>query len=285
MLLQGGIIWWKQEIVKRVGLLHVPSLSTGDVLRVETNWRRLELGGGRVSADEGGWRFTLPASRRGEGYADAQIDDVTDSRRTYAWRLGTRLRLEARFSHGADRLQGTGGFGFWNAPFGDPTVPWPALPRAVWFFFASEPTDLPLPVRGPGRGWFASTIDARRWPMARLAPIALPLLVANQFTALRRRLWPALRRRLGISHAPIHIDITDWNSYEIRWEATGCRFLVNKETVHHTEHSPQGPLAFVCWLDNQYLVATPRGRFRAGTLPLAEPQWLQVRHLAVGERG
>ena len=100
------------------------------------NWRRLEVGGGRVTEDKGVWSFWLPA-RPTRGYVDAQIDDVAGSRRSYSWRPGTRLRLEARFSHGVDRLRGTGGFGFWNAPFGDPTVPWPALPRAVWFFFAS----------------------------------------------------------------------------------------------------------------------------------------------------
>ena len=97
-----------------------------------------------------------------DGYADAQIDDYGNCsrRRGFLWRAGVSLQLEARFSHQSGMLQGTAGFGFWNAPFADPTMKWPALPQAVWFFYASPPSDLPLPVYGEGQGWFVGTIDA-----------------------------------------------------------------------------------------------------------------------------
>ena len=98
----------------------------------------------------------------------------------YPWSPGTRLRLRARFSHPPDQLIGTAGFGFWNAPFGDPTVRRPALPQACWFFFASAPTDLPLAPAGPGRGWFAATMDATGGSALALIPLAPALLLLNQ---------------------------------------------------------------------------------------------------------
>ncbi|MCP4423191.1 MAG: hypothetical protein GY803_01730 [Chloroflexi bacterium] len=247
-------------------------------------WRRLEINGGLVSA-EPHWRLQLPPVAN--GYADAQIDDYGPqtgrrrSRRRYPWRPGAAMRLRARFSHRAGELLGTAGFGFWNAPFGDPTVPSPALPQATWFFYASEPSDLPLAADGPGRGWFASTLDAttpRAWALIPAAPLALLL---NQSIRLRQRFWPFLRRQLGISFAPIPAAMTDWHEYELRWLADGCAFLVDGEPVLQTPFSPRGPLGFVCWLDNQTMVLTVNGRFRWNILPIPTIQWLEVVDLTI----
>lgn len=249
-------------------------------------WRRLELNGGQVM-EAPHWRFQLPPIEK--GYADAQIDDYGllserrrwRRRRYYPWQAGVVLRLRARFSHPAGRLRGTAGFGFWNAPFGDPTVPWPALPQATWFFYASDPSDLPLAAAGPGRGWFASTIDAATGRALALLPAAPLVLLLNQFPPLRRRLWPGLRRRLGISFAPLPVAMTVWHEYELHWRPDGCHFYVDGESVLQTPFSPRGPLGFVCWLDNQFLAVAGNGRFRHGVLPIPETQWLEVIDLSI----
>jgi hypothetical protein len=46
--------------------------------------------------------------------------------------------------------------------------------------------------------------------------------------------------------------------------------------VHDAPYAPDGPLGFIAWIDNQYAVVTPQGRFGHGLLPLDEPQWLAL---------
>lgn len=216
------------------------------------------------------------------GYADAQIDDYGERRREdYPWRQGTQLRLRARFSHEADQLVGTAGFGFWNAPFGDPTVPWPALPQATWFFFGSAPNELPLAQAQPGQGWFAATLDATSWRAIRLIPLAPPVLLLNQLPCLRQKIWPWVQRQLQISFQPIRELMADWHDYQLIWRKSGCEFWVDGRLIHQTPFSPRGPLGFVCWIDNQFLVATPNGRFRWGTLPITTPQFLELDALQI----
>jgi hypothetical protein len=236
-------------------------------------WRVLQLNGGSVELGPIS-RFRLQKDTT--GYADAQIDDYGDAHSGYIRRPGATLSLRARFSHTADALCGTAGFGFWNAPYGDPTRRRLALPQAVWFFFASPPSDLPFAPGSPGQGWFAGTIDAKNPVALALIPLAPVVLALNQVAALRRRLWPIIRRRLGIYSIPLTSDMRQWSDYRLEWRATGCRFAVDGRIVLETPQAPRGPLGFVCWLDNQYLILMPRGRFRAGTLRLAEAQWMEI---------
>ena len=261
-------------------------------------WRELAIQGGQVARTAAGWRLVLPALPQGsqgsqgshgshgsQGYADAQLDDYGGRRRqAYRHRPGTHFSLQARFSHPAGVLQGTAGFGFWNAPFGDPTVPWPALPQAAWFFYASAPADLPLALDGPGRGWFAATLDATTPRALAWAPFAPLVLLLNQWPPLRRRLWPLVRRSLGISFEPLPHDLTAWHTYELDWHPAGCFFRVDGRPVLQTPFSPRGPLGFVAWVDNQYLITTPAGRFGWGTLPTGRVQWLELANLQVSPR-
>ncbi|MDX1616008.1 MAG: hypothetical protein R3300_16970 [Candidatus Promineifilaceae bacterium] len=237
--------------------------------------RRLEINGGRVFLDDP-WRLELPAGRR--GYADAQVDDYGGlARKDYPWTPGTNLSLRARFSHESGTLQGTAGFGFWNAPFGDPTIRIPALPKAAWFFYASAPNDLPFPISGAGRGWFAGTLDAATPRALALVPLAPLVITLNNASAVRRRLWPWLRQQLAISYAPMSVDMRKWHWYQLAWGPEEVRFLVDGDVVLTTRPAPGGALGFVAWLDNQYLVARPTGRLRWGTLSTAETQWLEVK--------
>jgi len=244
----------------------------------EASGRVLELNGGRVETGPA-TRFRLAAGR--SGYADAQIDDYGGRDGRFIHRPGTTLSLQARFSHAAEALMGTAGFGFWNAPYGDPSRRRPSLPQAAWFFFASPPNDLPFAPESPGRGWFAATLDAGTTAALALIPASPFVLALNQFAAVRARLWPAVRKRLGISAAPLTVDLRHWHEYRLAWQPESCRFWVDDRPILATPHAPRGPLGLVCWLDNQYLVLTPRGRFRAGTLRLADEQWMEVAGLQI----
>ena len=244
--------------------------------------QRLELNGGQVENNGNEWRLILPSVVK--GYADAQIYDygrLPYRRRTFPWTPGCRMHLHARFSHVASELLGTAGFGFWNAPFIDPLLKQPSLPQAAWFFFASAPNDLPFADTGPGCGWFAATMDAATPQALAWAPMTPLVLLLNHIAGVRRRLWPAVQQSLGISFAPLDLDMQAWHRYELLWLADGCRFQVDGADYLVTKHSPRGPLGFVCWIDNQYLVATANGRFRWGTLPIAHPQWMELSNLTL----
>jgi hypothetical protein len=250
-------------------------------------FRRLEINGGIVRPGPPLY-LELPATIG--GYADAQIDDYAVGalrsgerkiRFQGSWWPGTSMSVKARFSHASAHLLGTAGFGFWNAPWGDPTVGALALPRATWFFFASSPSDLPFAHERKGRGWFAATIDATMRQALLLAPLAPAVVLMNQIGRLRRAIWPGIRHRLGISHRLLDVEMSEWHQYELNWLPGDCSFAVDGVTILQTSHSPRGPLGFVCWLDNQYLVATNRGRFRWGVIPTKEKQWIEVADLTI----
>ncbi|MDT8306305.1 MAG: hypothetical protein RRC07_10235, partial [Anaerolineae bacterium] len=130
-----------------------------------------------------------------------------------------------------------------------------------------------------GNGWFAATIDAAAPRALALAPFALPVLLLNQLPPLRRRLWPAVQHGLRISFHRLPQPMAVWRRYELEWRANGCFFRVDGVPVLQTPHSPRGPLGFVAWIDNQYLVATPTGSLRWGTEKTAESRSLTLRHL------
>jgi hypothetical protein len=240
----------------------------------------VEVGQGTVRPEGQTWQLRIPPVTT--GYHNAQLDDYrTRRRREYRHRPGTRLALSARFSAAAADLVGTAGFGFWNAALGDRDQPIPTLPQAVWFFFAAPPNDLPFGpwslVSATGRGWFAATLDAGTPRALAWAPLAPLVLLLNQSPAIRARLWPVVRRALGIRAEPIPFSLTDWHDYRLEWRRNSCCFWVDGRLILHTPVSPRGPLGFVCWIDNQYMVATPTGRVAWGTTPTTRPQALTIR--------
>ena len=247
--------------------------------------RRLELNGGRIRgirpSPKNPLRLEIPPIT--QGYTNAQIDDygLARGRRHYPWRPGITLTVQARFSHAAGELLGTAGFGFWNAPFGDPTVRWPALPRAVWFFYGSPPNDLPLAAAGAGQGWYAATLDAGTGPALAMAPLAPFVALLNRYGRFRQQFWPRFQNRLGITFAPVEVDMTAWHEYRLDWRQDGCAFWVDGCLLRRAPHTPRGPLGFVCWIDNQYMIVTARGRVRWGTLSVAVPQWLEIAECAI----
>jgi hypothetical protein len=234
-------------------------------------WRPVQVGDGRAIVTEGGLRLLLPGARHTH-YADAQIEDYAGLRRAaFPWRPPLRLEVRARAS---GPLVGTAGFGFWNNCF-SPMVERPALPAAIWFFHASPPSDMPLALGVPGSGWRVACIDARGPRALAWAPLAPLVLLANQAPALMRRVWPRVQRDLRIAEAPIAPPGQAWRSYALEWRDDGARFTIDGKAVLETDRAPRGPLGFVAWVDTQYMIATPRGRFGWGLLDAA-PQWMDL---------
>jgi hypothetical protein len=243
--------------------------------------QRLTVGTGSLKRRGSTLQFVLSESSS-VSYSNAQIDDYRGlPRRQFLWRPPLKLSVRARFSTSESDLQGTAGFGFWNDPFLMTEPRLPALPRAIWFFFASPASDMKLDSQVEGHGWKAATLDASRFLgllWLPLAPILVPLM---NVTAIYRLTWPLIQRTLQIREARLHADMTQWHTYMLEWGVEQSRFSLleddhpQRRVVLHAP-SPRGPLGFVMWMDNQYLVATPWGRFRWGFTEHPGQQWMEV---------
>jgi hypothetical protein len=244
-------------------------------------WRTFLRGSGRLEA--GGATLRLVTTNTlANHYSNAQIDDYQGlARRDFWWRPPLRLTVRARFSHPAGILSGTAGFGFWNDPFLMTGLRRPALPRVVWFFYSSPPSNMKLDLHCPGPGWKAGAMDATRWPFFALlpaAPLAIPLM---RLEWLYHRCWPLGQRAVGVSEALLPVAMTDWHEYALDWQSRQVHFWVDGHRVLATPIAPKGPLGFVLWLDNQYMVVTPWGNFGYGLLAQPEQQWLEISSLAI----
>jgi hypothetical protein len=240
--------------------------------RLAARWHPVQSGSGQLLITDAGLRLLVPSARR-DGYANAQIVDYTgQSRRRFPWRPPLRLTVRAR---SAGAIAGTAGFGFWNHPLallGGRS----ALPAATWFFYASPPSDMPLALGVPGRGWKAASIDATKPGALAWAPLAPSVLLLNNLPWLYRRIWPLVQRSLTISEALLPPLDSTWHTYTLEWRECSCRFAMDGVLALETPHSPRGPLGFVAWVDNQWAIATPWGRFGWGVLDVAQPQWLDL---------
>lgn len=253
---------------------------------IDSRWRRHAVGTGSLEPGATSLRLALTDTST-QAYSNAQLDDYQGvSRRRFPWRPPLKLTVRARFSHPAGQIQGTAGFGFWNDPFLMTEKRIPALPRAIWFFYASQPSNIKLDQDTPGHGWKAATIDALRpaalwWALA--APLLVPLM---NLPPVYRALWPPIQRALKISETSLNVDMTRWHTYMLEWGTKRSRFSVAADSTLPTtpiwvNPSPGGPLGFVMWLDNQYLVATPWGQLHWGLLGTRGRQWMEVDWLAI----
>ncbi len=252
-------------------------------------WRLALPGGGRLETGPEGLRLCNPVAT-GHAYTNAQIDDYQSLPRSrFPWRPPLRLVLRARFSHPGPQaggppetwLTGTAGFGFWNDPFLMTGLRAPALPQAVWFFYAGPRSNMALDLHTPGWGWKAATIDARRWPFLALAPAAPLAMPFMRIPWLHRWLWPLGQRAIGVEERLVPGPMDRWRIYAIDWRADTVQFFVDGRLLLRTRHAPAGPLGLVLWIDNQFMQVTPWGRFRWGLVEKTAPQWLEVDWLSV----
>lgn len=228
-------------------------------------------GAGQIDHD----RLLLPNATR-ERYSDAQLDDYAHlPRRSFPHRPLFRVSLQARFS--SSNILGTAGFGLWNHPFA-PGGGLPALPRALWFFYASPPSDMQLARGVPGFGWKAASIDATRPSALALAPFALPVILLNRSRRIYRKIWPIVQRGLRIEEKSLPLDLLpDWHTYSIEWRIDRAVLSVDGRVVLETNRPPRGRMGFVAWIDNQYAIVTPTGRLGFGLLDVPSPQWLEIK--------
>lgn len=262
-----------------------------DFVKLDTHWNRHTVGTGRLEPTGHSLRLVNVNTTR-RRVTNAQLDDYQGlPRRRYLWRPPLTMSVRACFSHPAandgvdDFLRGTAGFGFWNDPFMMTGRSRPALPRAIWFFYASPPSDIKLDPDVPGWGWKAAMIDALRLPFFLLMPLAPLAILLMNIRPLYRRLWPVAQRAIGVRESPIEVDMTAWHTYTLEWGRHFARFTVDGAVVLQCACAPRGPLGFVMWFDNQYMVFKPWGRFRYGWLDAPGEQWMEVEELKIANWG
>ncbi len=149
------------------------------------------------------------------------------------------------------------------------------LPEAIWFFYASPPSNMALVQGVRGWGWKAQVVHSMR-PGSLAATVPLAATIA--FGLLTGETRPAahwMQKVSGACEALLPVEMTEWHRYTLEWQRNGASFWVDDTLVLHSPHSPTRPLGFVAWLDNQYALATPRGVLRFGTIS-SGPQWLEM---------
>ncbi len=157
------------------------------------------------------------------------------------------------------------------------------LPEAIWFFYASPPSNMTLVPDVPGWGWKAQVIHSMRaGALAATAPMALSAAWAR-LTGETRPAARWIQRVSGASEALLHVTMEEWHTYRIEWWQNKATFWVDGLLVHTVLHPPARPLGFVAWLDNQYAVATPRGVLRFGTVA-SGPQWFELDSVIIERR-
>jgi hypothetical protein len=232
-------------------------------------------GTGQIDQIDSITRLTLPGASRKQ-YSDAQLDDYVGlPRRSFPHRPPFRFSIHARFS--SEAIIGTAGFGLWNHPFA-PGGGMPTLPRALWFFYASPPSNMQLALDVDGYRWKAATIDAARPAALAMLPFAPIVLLLNRSRKLYHRLWPIVQRELCIEEKLLPSEMMlEWHTYSIDWGIDRARFSVDDRIVLDTDRSPRGPLGVVIWIDNQFAIVTPTGRVKFGLLDVPHAQWLEIK--------
>jgi hypothetical protein len=244
-------------------------------------WRTQAVGSGQLEWSGQTLRLVNGATQTSR-YTNAQIDDYQGlARRDFHWRPPLRLTIRARFSHSVAQLQGTGGFGFWNEPFGFTQQHWPTLPRAIWFFFSSTASNMKLAEQTPGFGWKAATIDAWRLRFFLLLPTAPVGMLLMRNRTLYRWLWPFAQAAIHVSEALAPVTLTDWHTYTIEWGKRTARLLVDQEPILVCATPPRGPLGLVIWLDNQAMIVTPWSLPRHHLVSASHRQWLELAWLTI----
>ena len=236
-----------------------------------------------LGLDPSSWKLKIPQGPEGI-YRLAQLDDDSVvSRDRLPWKSPVTLNLRARAS--ATDIPGTWGFGFWNDPFslslglGGGTRRFPALPNAAWFFFASPQNYLSLRDDLPANGFTAQTFHSPRLstPLLALGVLGFPLLLLPR---LARKLRSSFRYLVADDSFPLSVDVTQWHRYTLEWRIDQVIFKAGNQTFE-TRITPNAPLGFVLWIDNQYAAFPPSGKLSYGTLGNPQPAWLEIEEFSL----
>jgi len=127
-------------------------------------------------------------------------------------------------------------------------------------------------------------MDAQRWRarlLLPLAPLAIPLM---HLPPLYRRLYPLAQRVLGVHEAALDPALLAGRQrYELLWLPRRLEFYVGGMLVLAVNDAPRGALGFIAWIDNQFAIVTPQGRYGAGLCALDAPQSLTLHTLTIAE--
>lgn len=234
------------------------------------HWTQYLVGGAALEPTPNSLRLVLDPSEDTR-YSDSQLDDFHGRPRgEFLWRPPLRLSVRARFSHSQDVLQGTAGFGWWNAPFGTDRATEVAVgPQVLWFFFGSPPSNLAAAPDWSGNGWFAQGMNIPTLPgwlvKAGMFSLRLPFI--------KRAASKAAAEASRAAEQPLHdLDIMQWHDYVIEWREGSADFYVDSIHILHDHAPTSGPLALVLWMDNQW--ATVQGS--GGLLAVPQRQWLEL---------
>jgi hypothetical protein len=237
-----------------------------------------------LKLDANAWHLEIPARTRA-GYRLAQLDDHGSLRRSkFHWTPPLRMSLQARVS--AQTLPGTWGFGLWNDPFsfliayGGVAPRLPVLPDAAWFFHASPENHLAIHDNLPANGFLSATFSSKKVPFILLA-LTSPVLALAFLPGAAQLARKLLRRWVNQDAAQVGTDVTEWHAYGLEWRDGQVRFSLDGATTFETAISPPAPLSLVIWIDNQFAAFPARDRLRYGTLPNAEPAWMEIRELHI----
>jgi hypothetical protein len=234
-----------------------------------------EQGEGRIVRQDDITELRIDSSE--QQYGNAQLASYR-TRSDFSHKPPVRLSLTAWIS---GQLHGTAGFGFWNHPFA-PGSRGVHLPKAVWFFHSTPPNDMELAMGVPGHGWKCATFDATRWQFLALLPTAPIGFLLMRIPVLYRRLWPIGQHALGVSEHLLPSELLlQPHQYTIEWMHETVTFYIDGVQVDSTDRVPRAPLGFVAWIDTQYAVVTPQGKFRFGLLKTSANQSLFIENLSI----
>ena len=224
-----------------------------------------------------GFRLTIPPGTAGK-YRLSQLDDHAHiARKNYPYSPPFSLSLRARVS--VLSVPGTWGFGLWNDPFGfsfgpeDNFFRLPALPNALWFFYASPQNYLSFRDDKPAQGFLAQAFRSPRFH-----PLLIPAGLALPFS--RKKTRQLLSRVIEEDSATVSVDATQWHSYRLEWSPTRSAFWVDEALVLDSPVSPRPPLGLVVWIDNQFAAFKPDGKISIGVLAGKE-EWLEIEDLVI----
>jgi hypothetical protein len=185
--------------------------------------------------------------------------------------------VRARFSHEAEELGGTAGFGFWNDPFTLSGGGLLAMPNCVWFFAGSPPNDQYLCEGVKGWGWKAATLKTH-WSLAPFAAVGIALA---QIPLLGKPIMAVGRKFISAHEKIIAGSIKEWRTYELVWEPHQATFAVDGRPVFVSPAPPTCPLGFVLWIDNQYAIVSAAGKFKFGMIGHDAERWLEIADLKI----
>src|SRR5436305_2767713 len=214
-------------------------------------WTRTCIGGADLLLSGSTVRMAFASARQGH-YTDAQIDDYGRlPRAKFPWKPPVRMEVRARSSlpaatptgtaDQANTLRGTAGFGFWNYPFsvrGDILM----LPEAIWFFYASPPSNMALVPHIPGWGWKAQVVHSMR--LETLAS-SVPMGLTAAWARLSGETGPAQRwmqKLTGAHEALLTVEMNAWHTYALEWRHAEALFLVDGQQVLRAPQPPTRPL-------------------------------------------